>query len=421
MAVKSLRILHAANLQLDCPLRTTGPLEDEIREIVESATLLAFERIITTAIEKNVDALLITGNTFDASYPSLAAEVALWEGFNRLNERQIPVLIAPGKLDPVAAWLELPRLPSNVTIFENANGTPVELTNQGKLLAIVVPVVSESAIEPHHLIGLLNGRMTAQGDRPFVIGMLLTDRITDHSHQPKQVMARQAAIDWLACPTGIDGISLPIVDDRIHAQSAPQGMSRLETGARGVTLLEVDAQRKTKITRIAVAPVRWESFQQSIDQHPGQDQLLERMLSQFEKLPHVNGEQLRLIEWQLDRSAGDAHGWQSDATASELAEHLTRISDQPDGLRCLHCVIPLESDLTLIEPAHREVLTEYLLALQHRAPETRATFGKWLSQAGVGDVVNGGWEHWAETITPEQVTERANQLGWKWFSSIAKK
>ena len=103
MAAKPLRLLHAANLQLDCPLRGTGSISDDVREVAETATLTAFERIVATSLEKDVDALVITGNTFDASYPSLAAEVALRDGFSRLAERQVPVFIVPGRIDPGSA------------------------------------------------------------------------------------------------------------------------------------------------------------------------------------------------------------------------------------------------------------------------------------------------------------------------------
>ena len=33
MAAKPLRLLHAANLQLDCPLRGTGSISDDVREV----------------------------------------------------------------------------------------------------------------------------------------------------------------------------------------------------------------------------------------------------------------------------------------------------------------------------------------------------------------------------------------------------
>ena len=422
MTGKPLRLMHAANLQLDCPLRSTGELNDEIKEVVETATLTAFERIITISIEKDVDALLITGNTFDFSYPSLAAEVALRDGFGRLAERQIPVFVAPGRIDPADAWLELPRLPENVTVFTNVSVAPVDLTDHGHLLATVLPVTSETSIEPEELANILRGRTTAKGERPFVVGLLLTDRPEDKLEKPRLSPTRYAALDWLVCPLGTDTDSLPLTDGQVHSQAAPQGMSHLETGAHGVTLLEVDSHRKTKRTLIPVAPVRWERITQSIDYLKTREELLERMLGHYERLPHLKGEKVRIIDWQLDRTTGDANGWETESAATALAEALTQASDQPDGLRCVHRIHPLESDLTLIEPAHREVLTEYLLALERRAPDHRGNFAKWLADARVGDVLKAGhWERWAEGISPEQVTDRAKHLGWKWFSTIARK
>ena len=422
MTGKPLRLLHAANLQLDCPLRAPSDSNDEIREIIDTATLIAFDRLITTAIEKDVDALLITGNTFDANFPSLAAEIALREGFSRLADRNIPIFVAPGRTDPASAWQEMPRLASNVTIFIDAAMPPVDLTDHGHLLATVLPVTSETSIEPEELTNILGGRSTAKGERPFVIGLLLTDRPQEKVERPRLSSTRYAALDWLACPSGTDVELLPLTDGQIHSQAAPQGMSLLETGPQGATLLEVDSHRKARLSLIPLAPVRWERMTQLIDHVSGQDDLVGRMLTQFERIPHQKGELVRIIDWHLDRTNGDANGWETEAAATALGRALTEISDQPDGLRCIHRVHPLELDLTLVEPAHREVLTEYLLALDRRAPAHQVHFAKWIADARVGEILKSGrWDRWTEAITPEQVTERAKQLGWKWFSTIGKK
>ena len=422
MAAKPLRLLHAANLQLDCPLRRTGPLNDEVREIVETATLTAFDRIISTSIEKDVDALLVTGNTFDASYPSLAAEVALRDGFERLAERQIPVFVTPGKIDPASAWQELPGLPDNIAVFTDPAEAPVDLMDHGHLLATLLPVTAESSIAPEELSNILGGRTTRKGDRPFVVGLLMTDRSVDKPKRAKLNPARFAALDWLACPAGTDTDSLPLTDGHIHTQTSSQGMNLLESGVHGATLLEVDSQRTTKRTLLPMAPVRWERLTQSIDHIKGKDDLLERMLVQLERLSPMKGELVRIVDWQLDRTSGDANGWETDSAVQELAEALTEFSDQPDGLRYVHRVHSLEPDLTLIEPAHREVLTEYLLALSRRAPANQAVFAKWLADARVGDVLKAGrWEEWTESISAEQISERAQKLGWKWFATIGKK
>jgi hypothetical protein len=72
-----LRFVHVANLRLDAPLSPPCAVADDVRAILEEATATAFERTVTAAIEQNADALIITGNTFDASANSLAADVTL--------------------------------------------------------------------------------------------------------------------------------------------------------------------------------------------------------------------------------------------------------------------------------------------------------------------------------------------------------
>lgn len=422
MAAKPLRFLHAANLRLDAPLHNAGPLDDEIREIVQTATLTAFDRVVSTAIDKDVDALLITGNTFDAGDPSLAAEVAMRNGFSRLDERQIPVFVTPGQIDPASAWHELPRLPENVTVFADVDEAAVDLTDHGHLLATLFPVTAETAIEPQELANIIGGRTNAKGDRPFVVGLLLTDPHSGNRDRSRLNPARFAALDWLVCPAGTNTDLLPLTDGHVHSQASPQGISIAETGAHGATLLEVDSHRKTRRVSIPLAPVRWERIVQPIDGFRNRDDLLERMLAQLERLSDFKGELVRIVHWKLDRTSGDAHGWESDSAARELATALTELSDQPDGLRYVHHVDALEPDLTLVEPGHREVLTELLLALERRTSIDHGTFAKWLSDAKVSDLLTAGrWEHWTEAVSPEHVKTRARELSWKWFASVGKK
>ncbi|WP_397571305.1 exonuclease SbcCD subunit D [Schlesneria sp. T3-172] len=419
---KPLRLIHAANLQLDCPLRGPGTLNEDVREIVELATITAFDRIIAKCLEKDVEGLLITGNTFDAGYPSLAAEVALREGFTRLAERQIPVFVTPGRMDPATAWQEIPTLPENVNLLLEPREAPVELIDKGRLLALLLPVTPETSIEPEELTRLLGDRGDPQSGRPLVVGMLISDRSTDRRDRPRPSTTRFAALDCLLCPAGTDTESLPLIDGHVLAQAAPQGMSASETGIRGVTLLEVDGQKKTKQIAIPTAPVRWESLVQLVDHVNSRDDLLERMVAQLERLPLIEGENVRIIDWKLDRESGDARGWETDAMAADLASALTELTDQYEGLRYVHRVRPLELDLTIIEPAHREVLTEYLLALERRAPANPQAFSRWITEARVEEVLKSTrWEEWAEAIPTEQVTQLAQQLGWKWCSNIGKK
>ena len=76
----------------------------------------------------------------------------------------------------------------------------------------------------------------------------------------------------------------------------------------------------------------------------------------------------------------------------------------------------------MIEPAHRELLTEYLLALDRRSPVEGHAMSKWLAEARLSEVFKSNrWEQWADSAESELIAERAQQLGWQWFATIGKR
>ena len=419
MAAKPLRLLHAANLRLDCPLQQFGTWTDDVRDVLESATLVAFDRLVSLAIERDVDAVMITGNSFDAGVASLSAEVVLRTGFERLNERSIPVFVTPGKLDPLAAWDDLPSLPENVTILADAGETPIDLMDHGRHLATLIPVTADSSVEPHELDNILAARSAHASDRPFVVGLGLPLRESMRA----KLASRYAALDWLACAAGDDvAAHLPLTDGTVNAQEGPQGLSVDESGPRGATLLEVDTQRRIKQTLIPLGPVRWERITQSLDRVTSRDDLLERMMAAVERLPSPPGELLRIVHWTLDRTTGETRGWEMESAIRELAASLTELTDQPEGLRYIHQIQPLDPDLSVIDAANRELLTEYLLALDRRSPIERPVMARMLAESKLSDVLKSSrWEQWADSVEPEAIAERAQQLGWQWFTMIGKR
>lgn len=416
MAAKPLRLLHTANLRLDCPLQQFGNWTDEQRQILENATFVAFERLISLAIERDVDALLITGNSFEASAASLSAEVALRNGFERLDEQSIPVFVTPGSLDPADAWLDIPALPGNVTLLTDAEEPPIDLMDRGRLMATLVAVSPESSVAPQELDNILEER-AHRPDRPFMVGLGLPRQRVTGSH------GKFAALDWLACAANHSGDDdLPLTDGIVNAQAGPQGLSIGETGPRGATILEVDAQRRTRQINVPLGPVRWERLSQSLDRVASRDDLLERMMAAVERLASPAGELLRIIHWTLDRTTGETRGWEMESAAQDLAASLTELTDQSGGLRYIHQIQPMDPDLSLIEPAHRELLTEYLLALDRRSPVERAAFTRWLTEARLSEIFKSNrWEAWMDQVDTAAIAERAQQLGWHWFATIGKR
>jgi exonuclease SbcD len=89
------RLLHMADVHLGARHRDLGAAAQQQRE----RQFAAFRRAIDTAIEREVDAVLIAGDLFDSNaQPQRSVEKAASE-LRRLADRGIPVVIIPGTHD----------------------------------------------------------------------------------------------------------------------------------------------------------------------------------------------------------------------------------------------------------------------------------------------------------------------------------
>ena len=98
MSFKPFKFLHAANLYLNHQLVGTGILSEDAQQIVERATITAFEKVIEEAVTWEVDFVLLTGNSFDETDQSLGSRVELLNGLAFLTEANIPHLFYRAKM-----------------------------------------------------------------------------------------------------------------------------------------------------------------------------------------------------------------------------------------------------------------------------------------------------------------------------------
>jgi len=95
----TIRILHTADLHLGAPLKNFGDLVRERRR----EFLKTFDRIITLAIKREVDCLLVAGDLFDATQVDAETVGRVQDGFERLAGRGIRVILIPGTHDNVVS------------------------------------------------------------------------------------------------------------------------------------------------------------------------------------------------------------------------------------------------------------------------------------------------------------------------------
>ena len=75
-----MRFLHAADLHLDSPLRSQALRDPERARRLHGASRLALARLVDTAIEEDVAALLLAGDIFDNGVGDVTSRIALGHG-----------------------------------------------------------------------------------------------------------------------------------------------------------------------------------------------------------------------------------------------------------------------------------------------------------------------------------------------------
>ena len=101
--MRAFSFLHCADLHLGAPLRGLADLPFNLAERLREAPILALDRLVTTAIEHRVAAVIMSGDVFDAADRNLRAQIQLRDRLRKLDAAGIPTLIAAGNHDPLAS------------------------------------------------------------------------------------------------------------------------------------------------------------------------------------------------------------------------------------------------------------------------------------------------------------------------------
>ena len=97
------KFIHAADAHLGITYAGVGKSQKEIARELKQAAFDAFERVIDTAIEEEVDALVLAGDLLDSSRTFVKEKLFLQSQLNRLAPFGIPVIVALGNHDAGSA------------------------------------------------------------------------------------------------------------------------------------------------------------------------------------------------------------------------------------------------------------------------------------------------------------------------------
>ena len=253
------KFIHAADVHLGIMVAGVGKSQKEIARELKQAAFDAFERVIDTAIEEEVDALVLAGDLLDSSRTFVKEKLFLQSQLNRLAPFGIPVIVALGNHDAGTSYVS----GEHIYTFGSAVETIEVETRNGERVAFSgfsyeVPVVATRKVQEYPAksancdihIGVLHGELTTAQGRyaPFSIPELREKGYDywglGHIHKCQEVSSQPCA--WYSGTT--------------------QGADRKESGPKGALLVEILPGKAPEVRFIETSTMDWTEVELAISE-----------------------------------------------------------------------------------------------------------------------------------------------------------
>lgn len=259
-----MKFIHAADLHIESPYKGIHSENRELGQALVRCGIRAYEKLIQTCIDEQVDFLLIAGDSFDSDSGSLSAQYRFFRGLEQLKSNDIQVYVVCGNHDPLNQWAKNFTLPDNVHRFGPDTVEKKEFTNKKGETAAIYGVSFGQKVEDRRLVQQFQRTDSAQ----FAIG-LLHGTLAGREHKNPY------------CPFTMDELRASKMEywalGHIHKrevvnESAPvviypgnlQGRHFNETGDKGCYLISVDNGRVSSKQFVPLSAVVFTYLSQDI-------------------------------------------------------------------------------------------------------------------------------------------------------------
>ena len=291
----SLRFLHAGQCRLDLAVTGVGSVPRPVQTTLEDASLIAFDRLMQAAIDREVDFVLLGGDTFRADDRSLRARLRIEQGLAKLAEAGIAVVANVGQLDSAAVWYDL-SLPEEVTVLTDRHEDATIETADGT--AIV------------HRVG---ERFDAPARCDLAIGLVTTGYATYEDD------AEYGDFDYIGQAENVPHTT-ELTRGVVHDPGALTPATLDDDESIGATLVEMTRGGHLKTTPIALSPVRCRHEELTVDESTDIEALAEQMQERMLELRDEAGCELTLVRWTIDGEGPVRNDLTLDGTWDDLVE-----------------------------------------------------------------------------------------------------
>ncbi|WP_164669582.1 metallophosphoesterase family protein [Virgibacillus doumboii] len=315
--VQQISFIHAADLHLDSPFKGLAHLPESIFRNVKESTFEALDRLVQTAIDKNVDFVLIVGDLFDNEKQSLKAQVRLRRAFEQLQRYHINVYLSYGNHDFINGNIHPVTYPDNVFIFPEEKVSYFTYKKDGEEKAAIYgfsyenrSVTAQKATEyepvsdriPFH-IAMLHGSLHSNTNHDTYAPFHLSDLTRKdfdywalgHIHQ-REVLKEEPKVIY---PGNI------------------QGRNRKETGEKGCYHVEL-SETDTKATFMPLQSLQFNELRVDVTDCVELHQLEAKIQAEIEAYTKHSGAQL--LDITLMSSQSTLQQWHDENMLDDVIE-----------------------------------------------------------------------------------------------------
>lgn len=250
-----MRLVHAADLHLDSPLRGLSRLPDpEVARELRQASRRALENLVYAVLDEGAQALVLAGDVYDGDWTDYATGRFFAEQMGVLHESGVPVFMAAGNHDAESVITRALALPPNVSVLSTHHPESVVRDDLGLAVhgqGFAKKAVTENLVVsyPKRIPGLVN------------VGILHTAVTGAEGHAnyapcTPQDLAR-TDYDYFA----LGHVHEHTVVNRGHRVAAfsgnLQGRTPRETGPKGALVVDAEADERAALRHVPLDVARW--------------------------------------------------------------------------------------------------------------------------------------------------------------------
>ncbi|TWU48340.1 metallophosphoesterase family protein [Rubripirellula reticaptiva] len=293
MPGESFRFIHASDFHLETPLGDLDSLPPHLREAMAEAPRRSAAAVFEAALVENVDFLVLSGDLLAPQAAGPHGMSLLLDYFDKLHAKKKPVFWTAGIADDPAKWPEAVPLPPNVTMFPKNRAVAIPVERAGRTIC---SVVGRSA-DGRSVLHVPSYRTDPTDEYTVAVGYGTADA---------NALAEGRFDYWaLGGQHNREVIEGGAEGAAVYCGS-PQGRCLEESGVHGYSIVDVDADRTTRVHSVECDSFRYCEVALTASDINAVGGIRNVMGERIVRLQHENGGRNLLVGWDISITDNDS-------------------------------------------------------------------------------------------------------------------